>query len=463
MRSAPRYLAALGLALLVGGAIALPLQARRKATPPAVQTRAFRAVTPLSFVPTNQAELWSLPAKEGRFVGSVAPGSRLPILRKAPGRRCQGGWWFEVATNAWICSSQGKPAWRLPDGVPQPVLPKDELVPRKAFYTRRDGVPVYLRKEDAAAGKHDRIVEKGFSFSIAGYSRVGGKGFMRSRNGELVPSDDMYGYTPSDFVGRALAEPPPRPIGCSVGYKTAPVWDRPTSGGRRVDQLKFHTWVEIFEEQVVSKKRYYRIGPDRWVRSDMLRKLHFTDPPAEAGANEKWIEVLLNHQTLVAYEGRRPVYATLVSTGRTEHKSPAGLYRVKTKVSMSAMNNRPGDSELYRVDDVPWIQYFFEGFALHGTYWHDQFGTPKSHGCINLSPKDARWVFEWSPPRLRAGWTTFETYADRPGVLLRVRTSATASAPNRIAKGLSILTPLLKPDKPVAPGKRTRTRSRPRR
>jgi hypothetical protein len=452
-----RLALALSLIAATGLLAAVPLEARRRAPAARPALRSARDVLPLSFIPTNQTDLWSQPSKEGRFVGTVATGTRLPVLQKVPGRRCKGGHWLEVARSAWICSTTGKPAWRLPGGVPQPVVPEGALVPRKAYYTRRDGVPIYLKKEDILADRHDRIVEKGFSLSIAAQGiRVGGKLYMRSRNGELVPSDDMYGYTPSDFAGKVLAEKPARPLGCSVGYKSADVWDRPTAGGRRVDRLPFHSWVEIHDEQVVSRKKYYRIGTDRWVRSDTVRRFHFTDPPADAAAGERWIEVLLDHQTLVAYEGSRPVFATLVSTGRNEHKSPAGLYRIKTKVAMAAMNNRPGDPELYRVDDVPWIQYFFEGYALHGTYWHDQFGTQKSHGCINLSPKDARWVFDWSPPRLRDGWVALETTPERPGVLLRVRASTTSTAPNRIAKGLSAATPKVEPAKPRP--RRTRRR-----
>lgn len=133
------------------------------------------------------------------------------------------------------------------------------------------------------------------------------------------------------------------------------------------------------------------------------------------------MEVLLRNQTLVAYEGPRPVFATLVSTGRRDHSTPSGLFRVHTKVALSTMANRKGAGELYRVDAVPWILYFHEGFALHGTYWHDGFGNPKSHGCVNLSPQDARWLFSWAPPRLPRGWAAIASGGQRPGLLVRVR------------------------------------------
>jgi hypothetical protein len=109
---------------------------------------------------------------------------------------------------------------------------------------------------------------------------------------------------------------------------------------------------------------------------------------------------------------------------------------VQTKVAMAAMNNRKGAGELYRVDDVPWIQYFHEGYAVHGTYWHNGFGQPRSHGCINLAPRDARWVFDWAPPRLRPGWMALEATAQQPGMLIRIRRHTRHEVPYRGPKRL---------------------------
>jgi len=309
-------------------------------------------------------------------------------------------------------------------------------VPRITYYARRDGVPIYTSKAAAAAGTHDRLVEKGFSFSVAGWKRIGKKSFIQTRNGELAPRRDMYRYTPSDFAGRQLRGRPAIPIGCSTRYKYAPVRAAPSHGARRVDRLTHHSWVQIHETRGRGKRRFYRIEQDRWVAAQHIQRVHFTAPPKGVGRTGRWVEVLLRHQTLVAYEGSRPVFATLVSTGRWHHQSPRGLFRVRTKVAMAAMNNRKGAGELYRVDDVPWIQYFHEGYALHGTYWHNGFGQPRSHGCINLSPKDSRWLFNWAPPRLRAGWMAQQATAAHPGLLLRIRRSTRGQVPYRGPKRL---------------------------
>ncbi len=406
------------LLVLLSGLIAAPLHARRSRK----SRRPKRPeIVPLTVQVTQRTDLYARPGKAGGFVGTAARGTRLPIMTVARGRRCKRGRWFEVATGAWMCAAHGRTSWRFPTARPQPILRGTRLVPRVSYYARRDGTPIYTSVEAAEAGRHDRLVERGFSFSVAGWKRIGKRRFIQTRNGELVPRKDMARYQPSSFAGRYLQGRPTLPLGCTTKYKYAPVREAPSHRARRVDKLKHHTWVQIHEVRGRGKKRFYRIEKDRWVWAHHLKRVHFSEPPKGVGPTERWVEVLLNHQTLVAYEGRRPVFATLVSTGRWHHQSPRGLFRVRTKVAMAAMNNRKGAGELYRVDDVPWIQYFHEGYALHGTYWHNGFGQQKSHGCINLSPKDSRWLFDWSPPRLRTGWMALQSTRTHPGLLLRVR------------------------------------------
>jgi lipoprotein-anchoring transpeptidase ErfK/SrfK len=69
-----------------------------------------------------------------------------------------------------------------------------------------------------------------------------------------------------------------------------------------------------------------------------------------------------------------------------------------------AAEDGTGGEPPYRIDDVPWVQYFYGGYALHGAFWHDNFGQPKSHGCVNLSPRDALTLFDMTEPTLPDGW-----------------------------------------------------------
>lgn len=132
--------------------------------------------------------------------------------------------------------------------------------------------------------------------------------------------------------------------------------------------------------------------------------------PAWGKNGERWFDVNISKQTLVAYEGTRAVYATLISTGEAGLEDPErtkatkrGIFRIHTKHVSTTMDSETVGEE-FELRDVPYVQYFEEGYALHGAYWHDRFGTPKSHGCINLTPEDARRLFFFSEPRLPEGW-----------------------------------------------------------
>ena len=140
--------------------------------------------------------------------------------------------------------------------------------------------------------------------------------------------------------------------------------------------------------------------------------------PDKLGEHEKWIDVNLHRQTLVAFEGMTPVYATIVSSGRNEHETPAGLVSHPREAHRldhgRGRRTRPADGP-YSIEDVPYIQYFNGGYALHGAFWHAEFGHVKSHGCVNLAPWDAKALFGWTDPQLPEGWHAIMSTKDKPG------------------------------------------------
>jgi lipoprotein-anchoring transpeptidase ErfK/SrfK len=106
----------------------------------------------------------------------------------------------------------------------------------------------------------------------------------------------------------------------------------------------------------------------------------------------KWIEVDLSQQRLYAYENGRMVFTTLISSGRSPYRTPIGSFRVWAKVRRQTMSG-PG----YRLPNVQWVMYFAGENAIHGTYWHNNFGRPMSHGCVNATNKAAQWLYNWAP------------------------------------------------------------------
>ncbi len=111
---------------------------------------------------------------------------------------------------------------------------------------------------------------------------------------------------------------------------------------------------------------------------------------APAGAR-RWIEIDLSQQRLIAHEGHRVVLNVAVSTGLRRTPTPVGTFRIRSKVRSQTMSG-PG----YRLPNVQWVMYFVGNYAIHGTYWHNNFGRPMSHGCVNLRNADARFLYEWA-------------------------------------------------------------------
>jgi lipoprotein-anchoring transpeptidase ErfK/SrfK len=109
------------------------------------------------------------------------------------------------------------------------------------------------------------------------------------------------------------------------------------------------------------------------------------------------VGVNLRTQTVVAYEGDTPVYAALAATGMAATPTVRGVFRTWWRlVSRKMSGGAPATGGYYYLEEVPWTLYFYSGYALHAAYWHDAFGRPRSHGCVNLSPYDAWWIFKWS-------------------------------------------------------------------
>jgi L,D-transpeptidase-like protein len=211
-------------------------------------------------------------------------------------------------------------------------------------------------------------------------------GFVRVRRVAMLTPSLFHGeptpHLPLAFVLRDL-----RPLGAADGIRLP----------RRYDRLAV---LEADATRIVTP-----LGP---LPRNAVRVVALQRPPRSIPVGAKWVLIDLAQQTLTAYEGELPVYATLISSGKghDETETHAGLYRVEHKMAYSDMHGETDDP--YDVDRVPYTLYFHKNEALHGTYWHDGFGARASHGCVNLSLADARWLFNWAPPKLPENWSAID-------------------------------------------------------
>jgi lipoprotein-anchoring transpeptidase ErfK/SrfK len=123
---------------------------------------------------------------------------------------------------------------------------------------------------------------------------------------------------------------------------------------------------------------------------------------------KRWIRVDLSEQVVVAYENNKPRTPTV-----------EGEFRIRTKVKAQTMSGGSG-SYYYNLPNVKWVQYFHQEYAFHGTYWHNDFGKPKSHGCINMTNADAKWLFDFAGPTWDGKTVWYNSTKDNPGTLVIV-------------------------------------------
>ena len=131
--------------------------------------------------------------------------------------------------------------------------------------------------------------------------------------------------------------------------------------------------------------------------------------------DERWIEIDLSEQKLYAHNGNKIDYEFLVSSGKWA-PTPTGDFRIWIKLKYTKMEGGvKGTGTYYYLPNVPYTQYFYKGYGLHGTYWHNNFGHPMSHGCVNLATPDAEKLFYWTSPAVPEGKRIIRPFQNDPG------------------------------------------------
>ena len=251
------------------------------------------------------------------------------------------------------------------------------------------------------------------AFSLLGLFEDEGRAFGLTADLALVPLMRLRPIESSRFHGLALDEQQGLPAVFVLNAKAGVFAGKPEENKLAfVRQAGYRDAFSITGRKTLAMgSRWVELRSGEWLRDE---KLLYVEAPANwpswAVAGRTWVDVSIGSQTLVAYDGIKPVYVTLVSTGAAgledPHKTTAtkrGTFQIHAKHVTATMDgNEPGHE--FDLRDVPWVQYFTDGYALHAAYWHDDFGHPRSHGCVNLSPLDARWLFHFTAPAVPQSW-----------------------------------------------------------
>ena len=279
----------------------------------------------------------------------------------------------------------------FPEPVVTPVQQDGYTLSNYAFWeVTAESPPLY----DAPGGNIIGQMPPGFNFVHATESV---DGWIRNRSNQWMSMTDLEYQEASYFRGVRLLNGLENPFGWVLGdLVTVPAPGEQQSV--ETGEVKFrYDLVNIFAEvRHTDGWIWYMVGPDQWIeqRSMAIAK-PVIDMPEGIEAN-RWVSIDLYEQTLVAYEGERPVFATLVASGLPGWDTNEGVFDVWARVERDGMSGATGAPDAYALESVPWVMYFDDSISLHGTYWHNGFGYRRSHGCVNLSITDASFIFRWT-------------------------------------------------------------------
>jgi hypothetical protein len=295
-----------------------------------------------------------------------------------------------------------------PSGVPVPdLLAVSPLVRESRNWVAPGSTVAYTRGFDAA-----------------------GRTFLMTADHAFVPKDRVRPYPRRQFQGVELGESVSLPL-AFFRKKPRPQYRRGEDGAFTAtgETWPVHSWVALSGESEESGGHRFLATREAglFVLEADASVVHqasvapFSRARSASDGRRTWLDVSVLDGTLVAYEDLKPVFATLISPGRggvpydgrdplETASTPTGTFRVDGKFVTATMVS--STNELIVHTEVMFVQNFHGPHALHGAYWHDGWGEPKSGGCVNLSPIDAKHLFEWSDPRLPEGWHGLRSTAD---------------------------------------------------
>jgi len=304
----------------------------------------------------------------------------------------------------------------------------EELLTRDPI-AATDPIPAFFAggKRHVGGGPRDprqlvwRVIPNGSMVAYAKAFEAQGRVWLLTPDLMLVPADRVRAIRQSEFQGVELGKGIELPLAWNRSHSAKPRYRR-VEGGSLIKisgALPGKGYVPVTGEGILHDGEQYlavRGEPDIYVaEGDVTIAKARKEMPRGLEPNRKWIDVKIVPGTLTAYEGLRPVFSTLFSPGKggvpvegkdhTKYATTAtGYFPIEWKDRVATMSNEKSEPKVLWFSDVPNIQYLRPPLAMHVAYWHEDFGKPKSAECVNVSPKDGKWLFAWTEPALPEGW-----------------------------------------------------------
>lgn len=376
------------------------------------------------------------PSHRAKRRGRIEARASFAIYSLHPGPDCAGEGWAAVDHGGFVCLEHAV-ASETPPRIQPPLLEgrsvpfiyaKPKILDKKTEAIAQ--VPRYRDRQAFVRG--DAPIDylgpdRQYTF-VKTKLRRGGL-LLFDADDRVVTAKGLKIAKESSFSGRDLNNDP-IPAGLHAAWsvsRPAALYARPERGAPTVGELPYHATLHIDARPitVAAEDIWYAVptGPDAkaYARAEDVNYWIPGPALAEAAEHELWLDIELGQQTLAVMRGQTPEFITLMSSGAGGSATPRGLFRIYEKLAVSPMRSGPNAEDPYFVDGVPWIQYFHRRYALHTSYWHDDFGKRRSHGCVNLAPKDAALIYALTTPVVPPGWNSMYEHPGAAGTLVRVR------------------------------------------
>ncbi len=291
------------------------------------------------------------------------------------------------------------PSFDLPAASPSSELNVLPVYVAKINLEETEPAPVYGSASDAAAGVNPIGQIPAGSLRYISYitrADIDGNPYLQLASGGWLRASPAS-YT--SFQGLVFFENPRNDFGWIIDQTESyrgPTFSAQTTGKEYVQA----DVIQVYNRMDADGVTWYEIGLNEWVNSLKARAVTVDLEPPQGVEGDRWIaiDVYTFGQTLTVYENGQLQFATLIASGYEPYYTRPGLFQIYEKKPLETMQGsfETDRSDFYYLQDVPWTMYFDEARALHATYWHTLFGYTQSHGCVNLSPGDARWLYEWA-------------------------------------------------------------------
>mgnify|MGYP003779959657 FL=1 len=231
--------------------------------------------------------------------------------------------------------------------------------------------------------------------AIIDQASSGDRTFVRVQSGGWVEATPFYSWP--KWQGLEFFATPKSDFGWTIDFTTSYNGPNFASGTTGINYDKYQSF-PVYNVTEADGYEWFQVSPTEWIPSLKARQVvvDTTTPPEVEGG--RWINIDLHNQTLSVYENNELVFASLVATGSGELYSDPGTYRIylKTEADLMQGSYTSDRSDFYYLEAVPWQLYYNHAQAIHGIYWPAMLGFTQSHGCVNMFPGDANWLFQWA-------------------------------------------------------------------